>query len=251
MLINRKLARLWVETQQTGGFRTEPQYSFPVLNQFQIIRVHAFQPGSVSCKRTRCRIETIQTIISGCPERTIVINEKAGDDVIAQAVRIPRIVLEPLEKRCSRVEAEKSMAIGAHPEVAGAILANCDYIGSLSCGGEAKGIVSLCFAVDSIKRFVGADPQDPLTVLVNRPNKRFIPAGRIAEIVAISLEWQGPGGKTRKSEAAQTSPNDPLLICEHSTDAVLGQALRIGKAIAIANESPMFPVKFKQARTVG
>src|SRR5260370_2750893 len=137
VLINRKLARVWLDTKQTGGFRTEPQYSCPVVNQFQIIRVYAFQPGSVSCKRSRCRIETIQTIISGCPERTIVINEKAGDDVIAQAVRIPRIVLEPLEKRCSRAEAEKSMAIGAHPDVAGAILANCDDTGSLSCGRQA------------------------------------------------------------------------------------------------------------------
>src|SRR5712664_3409961 len=114
------------------------------------------------------------------------------------------------------------MAIGAHPEVAGAILANCDYIGSLSCGGEAKGIVSLCFAVDSMKRFVVADPQDALMVLVNRPNKRFIPAGGIAKIVAISLEWQGPGCKTCKSETAQTSPNDALLICEHLADTVLG-----------------------------
>ena len=189
--------------------------------------------------------------MSGCPERSIVINEKTRDNVIAQAVRISGIVLKPFEKRCSRVEAEESMTIRAHPEVPRAILANSDDIASLSCGGEAKGIVSLCFAVDSIKRFVGADPQDPLMVLVNRPNERFIPAGRIAKIVSISLEWQGPGGKSCKSKAAQTSPNDPLLICEHFADTVLGQALRISEVIAIANESPMFPVKFKQAGTVG
>src|ERR1700731_4843407 len=102
-----------------------------------------------------------------------------------------------------------------------------------------------------MKPFVVADPHDSLMVLVNRPNERFIPAGRIAKIVAISLEWQGPGGKSCKSEAAQTSPNDPLPICEHFADTVLGQALRISKVIAIANESPMFPVKFKQARAVG
>src|SRR5260370_12827210 len=113
VLINRKLARLWVETQQTGGFRTEPQYSFPVLNQFQIIRVHAFQPGSVSCKRSRCRIETIQTIISGCPERTIVINEKAGEDVIDQAVRFPLIVFDPFEQTFSRVEWENAYEYGS------------------------------------------------------------------------------------------------------------------------------------------
>src|SRR5882757_9389066 len=113
-------------------------------------------------------------------------------------MRISGIVLEPFEKRCS--------------------------------WGEAKRFVALCFAVDSMKRFVVAHPQNALMVLVNRPNKRFIPAGGIAKIVAISLEWQGPGRKTCKSETAQTSPNDSLLICEHLADTVLGQALRISKA---------------------
>src|ERR1700680_556649 len=117
VLINHELARLRVETQQAGRFRTAPQYSVPVLDQFQIIRVYALQPGSVSCKGTRRRIETIQAIMSGCPERSILINEKTGDNVITQAVRISGIVLKPFEKRCSGVETEEPMTIRAHPEV--------------------------------------------------------------------------------------------------------------------------------------
>src|ERR1700730_14572795 len=118
LLIHRELARVWVETHQNGRFRTEPQYSFPVLGQFQITRVYALRPGSVRCKAVRCCIETIQAIASGCPERSVVVNEKPRDNVIAQAMRISRIVLEPFEMRCSWVEAEESVAIRAHPKVA-------------------------------------------------------------------------------------------------------------------------------------
>jgi hypothetical protein len=160
------------------------------------------------------------------------------------------IALESFEKPRSGVEAKESMAIGAHPEIARAILANRYDVGSFSGAGEVKRIVSLCFAVDTMKGFVSADPEDSVMILVNCANKRFIPVGRTTKIVAKSLEWQGPRCKTCESKAAQTNPNDSLPIFIHLADGVLGQALRISKVIAVADESPMVPVKLKQARTV-
>jgi hypothetical protein len=66
-----ELASRWIETIQTSGVSAKPQCPFWVLDQFKIgdspLRLEL-----INREASGCRIETIQTIIGGDPERSVM-----------------------------------------------------------------------------------------------------------------------------------------------------------------------------------
>src|SRR5437868_1418359 len=98
--------------------RAEPQRPLAVLDQFQVIKGFGFGIRFIRCEALSRRIETIQTIPGGRPERTIMVNEQTRDNVVAQTVRIGWVVPISPELPRPRVEAEEPLIIGADPDVA-------------------------------------------------------------------------------------------------------------------------------------
>src|ERR1700692_2368902 len=112
-----------------------------------------------------------------------MIDEKTCHDVVAQAVGISRIVTVGLEFSRPPVKTEQPVVISSSPEIAGTVFANRDHIGIDSWFGRpAVGSVVPGLAVDTVECFRRTDPQDPLTILVNRANKGFSRTLRTGEM---------------------------------------------------------------------
>src|SRR5258708_11113175 len=142
------------------------------------------------------------------------------------------------------------MTICTDPEVTQAIFGDRDRVCPFSSSSKVKIFVSLRTAVNTMKGAVSTDPEDSLMIFVNRADKGFIPVGRITEVVTISLERQGFRCKACEPKTGEARPDDSLPIQKYGADAVLGQTLRIVEAIAIADESSVFPVELEQPSTV-
>src|ERR1700733_11629532 len=142
------------------------------------------------------------------------------------------------------------MTICAYPEVAQAIFADRDRVCPFSSSSKVKIFVSLRTAVDTMKGAVSTDPEDSLMIFVNGADKGFIPVGRVTEVVTIPFERQGFRCKACEPKTGETRPDDSFPIQKYGANAVLGETLRIVEAIAIADESFVFPIELEQPSTV-
>ena len=101
-------------------------------------------------KRPVAGVETIETIVGGGPERSVMIDKKTCHDVVAQTVWISRIVTVSLEFSRPPVKTEQPMVISASPDIAGTVFADRDHIGTHCWSGRpAIGGVAPGLAVDA------------------------------------------------------------------------------------------------------
>src|ERR1700733_686420 len=194
------------------GVGAQPQGPLLVLDQFKIVDDAVRRDRLVNYETSGRRIETIETIVGGDPERSIVIDKKTGHDVVAQTVWISRIVTVGLEFPCAPVKTEQPMVISSSPDIAGRVFANGDHIGTDGwSGGAAVGSVAPGLAVESIECFERTDPQDPLMILVDCANKGFSRTLRTVEM-RNCLERQRVGRKVDYPHRTQANPDAPFAI---------------------------------------
>src|ERR1700733_4788198 len=122
MWINAEFASRWVETLHTCELRAEPQSALMVFDQLQVKKVVALSIRPIRCKVLSHGVETTQAPRGSGPKRPIVVDQQAEDDVAGQTKGICGIVAVRMEVSCSPVETEQSVAIGANPESARAVL---------------------------------------------------------------------------------------------------------------------------------
>src|SRR5260370_30408159 len=133
------------------------------------------------------------------------------------------------------------MAICTYAEVTQAIFADCDRICSFS-SSKVEIFVPLRTAVDTMKGAVSTDPEDSLMIFVNRADKGFIPVGRIAEVVTISLEWLGFRCKAFEPKTVDACPDDAFPVHRYVAYAVLIETLWIGESISVAVRTRVVPM---------
>ncbi len=125
-----EMPRRRIETMQTCKVGAKPQCPLPVLDQFKIGPASPLRVELINCEASGRRIETIQTIVGGDPERFVGIDEKTCHDVVAQTVWISRIVKVRLEFSRPPVKTEQPVGISSNPEIAGSVFMNRDHIGT-------------------------------------------------------------------------------------------------------------------------
>ncbi len=85
----------WIEALQARGMRAKPQRSLRVLLDLDIYLGCALLVELVGGEVRCCRIETIETIPSGGPQGTGVIDQQVRNIIAAQTELIGWAVAEP------------------------------------------------------------------------------------------------------------------------------------------------------------
>ena len=132
----------------------------------------------------RC-VEPVQAIMSGSPKNSIVINEYPRNNVVAKAVWFGGIMPESSNLAGGRIEAEKPVIICTNPEVARAVLAHRNRVGSRSLVGQPKVLERSTIAIDAMESTMGADPENSMMVFVDRTHERFVSVRGISEVATI------------------------------------------------------------------
>src|SRR6266851_3006429 len=182
-----------------------------------LLAVRAQAAHSIDLKPLGLRIERIQTVLGSRPQPAPVIDEKGEGSVVAQAGRIVFVVPKRLPLSRPWVEAMRSSAIRAEPELARTIFHNRNDVGvrepAANAAQRVRSILS-GFPVDPVDDPFTARPDITLAVLIC--------GGHVICCVAIvAAVWQTPipakrrpYGEPHNASAVRAHPQGAFMILE-------------------------------------
>ena len=151
--------------------------------------------------------------------------------------------------RCG-IEAVESSAIGAKPERAGPVFADCGdlvirkavgILGIVPVKSELPGL-----SIQPVEAILGPDPKESLAILLHGPDHVVTQAVRIAGLMLIVDKRRWLPREPAQS-ALGTHPHHSFRIFEHGLDGIVGQTVRIVGIFGVADEFLAIAVQLKQS----
>src|SRR5690242_4628321 len=193
------------------------------------------------------RVEPIQTVTGSGPKRPVMVNEQTHNNIATEAVRIRRIVPIGLEFPRSRIETVEPMAVCANPEITCGVFTNRDRIGTdFWSAGPVWGNTPAP-AIISDERFGGCDPEDILTILIQRGHKRF---NATARNLRQFLKRRWLCSKKRRRHSTRGHPDVSFSIHKQGVHLILGKTLRIASYVAVTDKLSSLTVELEQTKPV-